>query len=477
MRASAGHWLGGLRDFLARYAAVFRAAWSARTEMEPPARTADEVAFLPAHLELVETPVSPTARWTMRIVIAMFCVALLWSVFGQLDIVAVAQGKTVAGSRTKLIQPSETAVVKRILVQDGQRVRKGDLLVELDATQAAADYAKAGEAWAAARLAELRFAALAAALQDGSPPALASDAALAPESLAASQRLVASQFDAYQAKRRNLQAAIEQREAELASARALIGPLQDNARIATARAQDYGRLVKDQYVGRHEYLQREQERIEADRDLAEQRNRVPQISAALEAARDELASLEADMRQQTLDGLRQAQAEAAQYAPEVTSTRHRDALMQLRSPVDGTVQQLAIHTIGGVVTPAQPLLAVVPGGDALEIEATVLNRDIGFVRPGQRATVKIESFPYTRYGYLEGEVLSVSHDAAQDEKLGLVFPARVRLRKASLEIDGALVSLTPGMSLSVEIKTGKRRVIDYLLSPLQQHGGEAFRER
>jgi hemolysin D len=477
VKASAGHWLGGLRDFLARYAAVFRAAWSARTELEPPARTADEVAFLPAHLELVETPVSPTARWTMRIVIALFCVALLWSVFGQLDIVAVAQGKTVAGSRTKLIQPSETAVVKRILVQDGQRVRKGDLLVELDATQAAADYAKAGEAWTAARLAELRFAALATALQDGSPPSLASDPALAPENLASSRRLVASQFDAYQAKRHNLQAAIEQRQAELASARALIGPLQDNARIATARAQDYGRLVKDQYVGRHEYLQREQERIEADRDLAAQRNQVPQISAALEAARDELASLDADMRQQTLDGLRQAQAEAAQYAPEVTSTRHRDALMQLRSPVDGTVQQLAIHTIGGVVTPAQPLLAVVPGGDALEIEATVLNRDIGFVRPGQRATVKIESFPYTRYGYLEGEVLSVSHDAAQDEKLGLVFPARVRLRKASLEVGGTLVSLTPGMSLSVEIKTGKRRVIDYLLSPLQQHGGEAFRER
>lgn len=477
MKASASHWVGGMREFLGRYTRIFQAAWAVRAEFEPPARTADEVAFLPAHLELVETPVSPTARWTMRIVIALFCVALLWSVFGQLDIVAVAQGKTVAGSRTKLIQPSETAVVKRILVQDGQRVRKGDLLVELDATQAAADYAKAGEAWTAARLAELRFAALVAALQEGSPPSLASDAALAPESLAASQRLAVSQFDAYQAKRRNLQAAIEQRQAELASARSLIGPLKESARIATDRAQDYGRLVKEQYVGRHEYLQREQERIEAERDLTAQRNQVPQFSAALEAARDELASLDADMRQQTLDGLRQAQAEAAQYAPEVTSTRHRDSLMQLRSPVDGTVQQLAIHTVGGVVTPAQPLLAVVPGGDALEVEATVLNRDIGFVRTGQRATVKIESFPYTRYGYLEGEVLNVSHDAAQDEKLGLVFPARVRLRKATLEIDGALVSLTPGMSLSVEIKTGKRRVIDYLLSPLQQHGDEAFRER
>lgn len=477
MKASTSHWIGGAREFLGRYASVFRAAWAVRSELEPPARTADEIAFLPAHLELVETPVSPTARWTMRIIIALFCVALLWSVFGNLDIVAVAQGKTVAGSRTKLIQPSETAVVKRILVQDGQHVRKGDLLVELDATQAAADYAKAGEAWTAARLAELRLSALAASLQGGGSPSIAADAALPTYGIAAAEQLAASQFEAYQSKRRNLSAAIEQREAELAAARALVGPLEENARIATMRAQDYGRLVKEQYVGRHEYLQREQERIAAERDLAAQRSQVPQISAALEAARDELASLDADMRQQTLDGLRQARTEAAQYAPEVTSTRHRDALMQLRSPVDGTVQQLAIHTVGGVVTPAQPLLAVVPGGDALEVEATVLNRDIGFVRAGQRATVKIESFPYTRYGYLEGEVLSVSHDAAQDEKLGLVFPARVRLRKSSIEVDGARVSLTPGMSLSVEIKTGKRRVIDYLLSPLQQHGGEAFRER
>ena len=151
--------------------------------------------------------------------------------------------------------------------------------------------------------------------------------------------------------------------------------------------------------------------------------------------------------------------------------------MQLRAPVAGTVQQLAVHTVGGVVTPAQPLLAVVPSEDGLEIEATVLNKDIGFVRPGQRATVKIDSFPYTRYGYLEASVESVSHDAAQDEKAGLVFPARVKLASAVLQVDGTAVQLSPGMSLNVEIKTGRRRLIDYLLSPLQSHAQESLRER
>jgi len=122
-------------------------------------------------------------------------------------------------------------------------------------------------------------------------------------------------------------------------------------------------------------------------------------------------------------------------------------------------------------------MAIVPSEETLEIEATVLNKDVGFVRPGQRATVKIESFPYTRYGYLEGVVETVSHDAAQHEQLGLVFPARVRLDKATLLIDGVTVALTPGMNLTIEIKTGKRRVIDYILSPLRQHGTEALRER
>ncbi|MEO3958300.1 HlyD family type I secretion periplasmic adaptor subunit, partial [Chromobacterium piscinae] len=155
----------------------------------------------------------------------------------------------------------------------------------------------------------------------------------------------------------------------------------------------------------------------------------------------------------------------------------RQALTQLTAPVSGSVQQLAIHTVGGVVTEAQPLLAVVPANEALEVEAQIENKDIGFVRPGQAVTVKVESFPYTRYGYLDGVVETVSHDAQQDEKRGLLFPARIRLKQSHLVIDGARVNLSAGMAVSAEIKTGKRRVIDYFLSPLQEHVGEGMRER
>ncbi|MFC3656382.1 HlyD family type I secretion periplasmic adaptor subunit [Xanthomonas hyacinthi] len=399
-----------------------------------------------------------------------------WQCLASWTSVAVAPGKMVVDSRTKVIQPAETAVVRRILVRDGQQVKSGEPLIELDATTTGAELAQAGEALGAARLAALRLSSLATAIDRGVTPRLPPAPDVPAERFVAEQALATSHFDALQAKRHNLLAAIAQRRAELRTTRDVIEPLAESARISKMRADDYGRLVEGKYVGRHEYLVREQERLAAERDLATQRNRLQEIGSALSAAEEELRVLVADFRQQTLDELRKAEQQIAQSTPELAKAGQRDRLMTLRAPVDGTVQQLAVHTVGGVVTPAQQLLAVVPQ-EALEVEATVLNKDIGFVRPGQHVTVKVESFPYTRYGDLIGKVVSVSHDAAQNENLGLVFPARIRRDGSTLAIDGVVMSMSAGMTLSAEIKTGKRRVIDYLLSPLRQHMGEGMRER
>ena len=469
--------LAALRDFLARYGRVFKAAWSVRDALDPPQRSGDELAFLPAHLELTDTPVSPASRWIMRTIMAFFIVALLWACIGTLDIVAVAPGKTVPGSRTKVIQSMETAVVKRILVHDGQAVKKGQLLIELDATTTAADFAKAGDALVDAHLAEARYAAVAESLDTHSTPHLPPIPGVDETRRAQNESLAQSQYAAYAAQAGKLAAALSQRQAELATTAALIQPLQDSAKIATDRSADFKNLADKKYVARHEYLTREQERIAAQRDLITQQSRLQELRSAISGARNELQTFATTTRQQTLDGLRQAREQIDQLTPDVVKTGNRDRLMQLTAPVDGTVQQLIVHTVGGVVTPAQPLLSVVPTEAALEVEAMVLNKDIGFVRPGQAAIVKIESFPYTRYGYIDGTVLTVSHDAVQDDKLGLVFPARVRLKQASLRIEGVRINLTPGMSLSVEIRTGGRRVIDYLLSPLKQYGSESMRER
>lgn len=471
------HVLLAAKDLLSRYGSALRTAWKGRRQMQAPPLSDDERAFLPAHLELIETPASPAARWLLRIIMLFFSLALLWACLGRLDIVAVAPGKIVVGSRTKVVQPAETAVIKRILVRDGQAVKRDELLIELDATGTGADYAKAGEALVTARLAELRHAAMAAALDSGHAPVLAADAQLPQALYAAEQRLARSEHEAFRARDESLLAAIAQRRAELQTTQGTIASLEESARIARLRVEDYARLLERNVVSRHDYLVREQERIAAERDLAAQRNRIAELKSALDGAQEQQRVLLAELRQQTLDGLRQAREQVAQLTPEVSKTGQRNQLMQLRAPVDGTVQQLAVHTVGGVVTPAQALMAIVPSDDALEVEATVLNKDIGFVRSGQPVAVKVEAFPYTRFGLLEGTVESISHDAAQDERLGLVFPARVRLKNTHLNIDGVRVAMTPGMSLSVEIMTGQRRVIDYLLSPLRASASEAMREQ
>lgn len=471
------HVFQGVGDFLRRYIGIFRVVWPQRRSMDSPDRTQDEIAFLPAHLELTETPVSPAARWTMRIIAAFFCIALLWACIGKVDVVAVAPGKTVVGSRTKVIQPAETAVVRRILVRDGQVVKRGEVLIELDATATGADFRQADEALIAARLAQLRQNAMLQALNTGALPDMPTDSDISELRLRAVWDLANSEFAEYQARRQNLLALIGQREAQENTVRSQIEPMEQSLAISRERVADLERLLSGQYVSRHEYLARQQEMVELERALAAQKATQLETRSALVGARKELHVLETDTRQQTLDGLRQASEQAEQYAPQVAKARQRDQLMQLRAPVDGTVQQLAIHTVGGVVTPAQSLMAVVPNQEALEVEATVLNKDIGFIRPGLPVTLKIESFPYTRYGYLDGIVETVSHDAAQDERLGLVFLARVKLDKSYLLVDGVKVVLTPGMSLSAEIKTGRRRLIEYVLSPLRKQGHEALRER
>jgi hemolysin D len=471
-----GKW-SAICDVLRRYGQVFRAAWAERRALDPIQRTPEELAFLPAHLELAETPLSPAPRVSLWIIMGLFCVALLWACFGKLDVVAVAPGKTVTSSRTKIVQPAETAVVRRILVHDGQTVKQGELLIELDATATMADSRKAVEALISARLAAGRSAALVRAIDTATPPVIAPDSDLPAERFEATQRLALSEYAAFAAKKQSLEAMVAQKQAELGTVESAVVPLEQYLDISRTRVADYEKLLDKNYVPRQEYLQRKQERINAERDLAGQRSRRAELRSAIAGAQEELAVTVTDTRRQLLDELRQAREQIQQFEPEVARTAQRNALMQLRAPVTGTVQQLAVHTIGGVVTPAQPLLSVVPENDQMEVEATVLNQDIGFVRPGQRATIKIESFPYTRYGYVEGVVVSVSHDAFQDEKRGLVYQARVRMKKTALVIDGVTVRLTSGMSLTAEINTGERRVIDYILDPLRRGLDESMRER
>lgn len=469
--------LRAFADLLGRYATIFRHVWRERKSLDPQPRLPHEAQFLPAALELQETPVSPAPRVAMWLLIAFAVIALLWAIFGHVDVVAVAPGKIVPNDRTKVIQPIETATVKAIHVTDGQAVKAGDVLVELDATLATADSTRLANDLATARLQAARARAMLAAIASGRAPTLGDVPDIDAARRIQEQRVLEGQYLEYQAKLSRIDADNARREAELASTKEIVAKLEQTAPIAKRRAQDFKDLVEKKFVSEHGYLEKEQARIEQEGDLATQRSRLKELTAALEEGRNQRVALIAETKRIALDSLNEAEQKATGNAQELIKAESRGKLMTLTAPVDGTVQQLAIHTVGGVVTPAQQLMMIVPADNPIEIEAYVENKDIGFVNPGQEAVVKIETFPFTKYGTIEAKVTHVSHDAANDEKLGLIFPARVSLARSTIQVENKTVNLSPGMAVTVEVKTAQRRVIEYFLSPLLQYKDESLRER
>ncbi|GLS13354.1 HlyD family type I secretion periplasmic adaptor subunit [Hydrogenophaga electricum] len=469
--------LQAAHDLFKRYTAVWRQAWQLRREMTPAERLEHEAAFLPAALALQETPVSPLPRVAMWLLVMFALLALLWSVWGRIDVVATAQGKFIPNDRTKVVQPFETASVKRIHVADGQAVKAGDLLVELDGESAGADVERLGLELEAALLQVSRGEAMLQWLDGQADAVLARPPEVSEAAYLEGQRHFAGQAGEYAAKRARIAAEVAQREAERQSTLAGVRKLEQTLPIADQRAQNYRNLVAKNFVSKHGYLDREQIRIEQQADLNSQRSRVQELEAALQQARTRGQELQAETRRLSLDSIDEGRQRAAALRQEFRKATARLGLMRLVAPVDGTVQQLAIHTEGGVVTPAQALMVIVPHGANLEVEAFLENKDIGFVHEGQEAEIKVETFPYTKHGMAHAVVKSVSRDAINDEKRGLVYVTRLQLVRSDIRANDRSVELVPGMAVSVEIKTGSRRVIEYFLSPLIRGAQESMRER
>ncbi|MBN3851314.1 HlyD family type I secretion periplasmic adaptor subunit [Paraburkholderia sp. Ac-20342] len=465
-----------LGDLLRRYSAVFRAAWSVRRQLDIQPRLSHERAFLPANLELVETPVHPAPQWAMRIIVILAILTVLIALFGQLDIVAVAKGKLLPDERVKVIQPAITGVVRQILVHDGQRVHAGQLLMQLDPTQAAADSNKARSSRIDAALAAERSRTLLAASSTGRPPQMASVNGASPDEQRQAEHFADGLYREYQDKLNSAQSELLKREAELDETRQEIARLAATAPLARQQADQYQSLAADKYVAQTDYLDKEQAALEKEHELAAQQSHAHELIAGISEQRADIESITSEFRKEQLDTLDKSTEQLEQSRNDETKADTRQKLLSLTAPVSGTVQQLAIHTIGGVATSAQSLMEIVPY-DTVEVEANIENKDIGFVKVGQMAIVKIEAFPYTRYGYLTGKIVSVSNDAVQDKKLGLTFVAHILLPTNRILANGQWINLTPGMEVTAEIKTGKRSVAHYFLDPVIQTGQESMRER
>jgi hemolysin D len=462
----------------------------------PDQRGREELAFLPAALEIVETPPSPLGRAIANTIMVLFAIALLWACLAKVDIVATAKGKIVPSERTKVIQPFETGVVRAIDVRDGQTVKAGQTLIELDPTINHAQWMHYQSDLVAA---QLDVARLQAELGDGDPAANFKPPADASAALVASQRqLLLDQIAEQKAKIEVLDKQQQQKEAEQATVGAKIGKLQASLPILEKEAQTLKRLNEQGAAPLLQYLEQSRAYIEEEHDLDVEQHHLQETQASIAAIEKQRTEAIAEFRRERYADLVDAQRKVKGFSEDVISAKHRATLQVLKAPVDGTVQQLAVHTIGGVVTPGQALLVLVPTDVHAEIEAMVLNRDIGFVHVGQTAQIKVDAFNFNRYGLLHGVVTSISSDSITREKpvdktdpnergaenessepanQELVYAARVALDQTQMRIDDRLVNLEPGMAVTVEIKTGQRRIISYLLSPLVRYQHDALRER
>ena len=460
----------------------------------------DEREFLPAALEIVETPASPVGRAIAAVIMASLVIAIAWASFGQIDIIATAQGRVVPTGRVKVIQPLETGVIAGINVKDGDRVKQGDILIAMDQTVSTSERDRIRPELQRVRLDVARLSALSAGLDgDLRPVGFAPPQDAPAHDVARTKAVMLAQAEQQIAKVEALEQQIAQKQAEADSVKAGIDKIEAELPMVTETADVREKAMNIQYGNRIAFLDAKMKLTELQHELIVQRRHLAEVEAARKSVIGQRDQTRAEYGRGIASDLAEAEQKAAQLAADLVKAERRMQDQVLRAPIDGTVQQLAVHTVGGVVTPAQSLLVVVPAETSIEIEAMVANRDIGFVHDGDQAEVKIDTFNFTKYGLLHGKVTSISRDAisrdraqaqggrqpkpseaaATSEPTGqeLVYAAHIALEQTRMMIDGRMIDLEPGMAVTAEIKTGRRRIIEYLLSPLLRTRQEAGHER
>lgn len=486
---------------------------TAAPTQRPPMNEADRE-FLPAALEILETPPAPRPVAFMLTICAFASLALIWSFIGRLDIHAVAWGKIETNGRSKVIQPLESGKIRSIHVANGDSVRAGAVLARLDPSEALADVAATREALAstraetARRRAAINAARSAQARPDApdealSAPAAAYDADASPGVRAREQAVLDADLRQLADVMNNIDKQMAQKlamrqrlEMSIAYQTGLIKTLEERVGVREASIKlSVG--TKINLFDAQESLQKSQAQLASDN------GQLIETAAAIEELKSQKRKILSGFAADNETKLAEADRKSADLAQQLAKAEAKLARTELAAPIDGVVQQLALTTIGQVVTTGQQLMVVTPVGGSLQAEVFVSNIDIGFVKPGQDAEVKIDAFPFTRFGTLRATVARIATEAIDEQEAKrlqanalapasgggagasatqgqpqtFVFPVTLTLEASAMIIDGGRAPLTPGMTVTAEIRTDSRRIIDYLLSPIARVSSEAMKER
>jgi HlyD family secretion protein len=438
---------------------------------------ADPADFSPPLLRILQKPPAPLAGWMLRLLVALLAALVLWAAFGRLDIVAVADGKLVPSTYLKIVQPAEQGIVKEILVKEGEKVEAGRVLIRMDSALTGADVKAIQADYDNKRLALRRIDAQLAARpllrERGEPPEL--------HTQVAAQH--AANVRAYENALAQEQALLEKARHDLAAAQATKAKLEQVLPHYVEQEKAFEKLAKDGFAGRILYTDKQRERIEKEQDLRTQEATIRSAQALIAQSEQKIGQITADYRRQLQTERVEVAAQLERATQELAKLAHRHELLELRAPQAGIVKDLATHTAGTVAAPGTILMTLVPEGDKLVAEVWLSNQDVGFVRAGQEAQLKLASFQFQKYGLVQGRVVHINADAseapsARERSVNpLAFRALVELASQELLADGRRYALQPGMQVAGEIHLGTRTILEYLLSPVQQAFHEAGRER
>jgi len=425
----------------------------------------DHHEFKPLLVEIEEEPLNPLGQLIFWVIICALIFCSLWMYFGRIDVVVTTRGKVIPTGEVKIIQPLTSGVLSSILVKPGQLVEAGQVLMEIDPTDTEPELASLKADQKQVGLEILRI------------EALLSDADFLPTRDGYDSQQLEVQRNLYKSGRGKLIRQIQVKRDELSQVeQRLAGALKSNQQ--TAYLHEVSRLRLDRLepvhdlISRDEYDQASTDLVTYSNQLASSQHQIKELEASKAQVLEQILLIEEENRNQLLTELAEKRQEVLYLDAKIERTEFVNARQQIRAPVRGHVSQLLVHTVGGVVTPAEKLAILVPADSAPLIKAQVLNRDVGYLASGMDVAIKIDTFEFQKYGMLDGRLLQVAQDSIEDEHLGLVYEIYVEPLEKTLIVDGAAAPLVNGMSVTAEIKVGKRRIIEFFIYPLIKYFDE-----
>ena len=437
---------------------------------------AQETEFMPAILEVTETPPSPVGRLVMWSILALLAVGLIWAFVGTINEVAVATGKVIPTGQVKTIQVKNKGIIKEINVKEGQHVEEGEVLVVLDTTTTDADNASLKKR---AAYYKLDIERLEAELK-GAPFQPAPDAELETSDLLAEKNLYQSRTTQYRSEVASARNAVSQKQAALAAEEMNYEKYAGMLAIAVDKENRLQQLVKENAIAEFQLLEQTSQRINLEETTNAQRDMVAKARAELAEAQSRLATVDSGYRKDIMTSLVESRKQYLAYQEEIKKADENQRLATVTAPCSGRVYNLAVHTEGGIVTDAQPLMMIVPDGTGLEFEVWADNKDIGFIKEGQEAEVKVSTFNFQKFGMVKAVVDEIGADAYSDKtdvERNKKYRLTLNILQDDINIFGQKADLTPGMEVTAEIKIKEKRIIDFFLDPFRRYTSEALRER